>query len=214
MENLAGRTITLVLGVAAIALGLAALLGPWWTFQENTLSPLGSYSGTVDWGLFSYRFSPPPLDAYGTNNYTSLPNMAAVMSVAGSLSVVSLIAGGALLVTALVSGWRRRFPLLGLGLGLLGGVAELGAPLYMMIGLPPAASQDMATILNFISITGFWGSGTGGMLDFRVSLSWAAGWAWYAGFVVAFLLFIAGLASSIGSVTAGRTPKPPHLARP
>ncbi|HII40159.1 MAG TPA: hypothetical protein HA326_02965 [Thermoplasmata archaeon] len=200
--------------VAALLAGVLGILGPWWSFQEASFGHFGQYTGTLDWGLVSSTYSPPPIGTPPrTSNYTNLPHIGGVLSGAAVLSVLSLGFGGGLILT-MVPAWRRDwFRFLGLALGAAGGAADFVAAFYVMSALPGAAETDLRTITSFVSITSFWGSGSGGNFDFHIDLVWGPGWAWYAAVVAGILLVLAGIARWRGWVLPSRRTGSPSTER-
>jgi hypothetical protein len=122
-----------------------------------------------------------------SNPITYPPNTGGVFLVAATLTTLAALSGVGMVAVSVMSGSRPRFRRWGILLSISAFVLALAAPIYVMAQLPGAISQDAAVANPF---PGFWGSGTLGGAD-PLTVTWGAGWAWYA-ILVAALLFLIG----------------------
>ncbi len=107
-----------------------------------------------------------------------------------------------MLVFAAMSGSRPRLRRWGALLGLLAFVLALVALLYVLVLLPGAATQDIGA--PAILYSGFWGSGDYSFMHGGATVTWGAGWAWYA-------LMAAAVLSLIGVIVLFRARAPSSM---
>ncbi len=191
--------IGVVLGALAIVLAIVAVVGPWWTV--DTQATLFGFSGTThsEYSLFGTANSAQSnlTSSSNTTGYADLPQMGAVFGLATILTVLGIILGIGTVLIGILPGSNpsfRRFALVAAGLAFL---VLLAAGLYVMSSLPAAANTDLRPSRS-VSYSGFWGtqSGSIGALG-SYSVTWAAGWAWYAVLGAALLFVVAGTAMAV-----------------
>ncbi len=206
--------IGVVLGVIAVVLALVAVVGPWWTVDTQTT--LFGFSGTThsEYNLFGTANSAQSniTSSSNTTGYADLPQMGAVFGVATILTIIGIILGiGTVLIGILPASSPsfRRFALL---VAVLAFVALLVAGLYVMSSLPAAASTDLRPPRS-VPFSGFWGTQSDNILGLgSFSVTYAAGWAWYAVLGAAILFVVAGIAMAVSrkpAMQAYQNPPPP-----
>ena len=189
-----GRVV-FVLGVVAITLALAALVGPWWVVDFHSVTHIGTSTGTTLYGSFGSTTTSQNTGLLNgsttdSSDYRQLPNVGMVFLFGSLLAVLGALFGAALVGVAVMPGLTRRLRRLRVLLSVFAVLLTLAAPIYVMARLPGAFTQDAVPVGQFVQFSSFWGSGSGGRLDFHVSLSWGAGWAWYAVLAAAVLFLI------------------------
>ncbi len=191
--------IGVVLGVIAVVLAIVAVVGPWWTV--DTQATFFGFSGTThsEYNLFgtANRAQSNLTSSSNTTGYADLPQMGAVFGLATILTVLGIILGIGTVLIGILPGSSpsfRRFALLAAVLAFL---VLLVAGLYVMSGLPAAANTDVSA-RGGVTYSGFWGtqSGSIGALG-SYSVTWAAGWGWYALLGSAILFVVAGIAMAV-----------------
>lgn len=190
-----------IAGVVGVVVLLIALVGTWWSFSISLASPL-PITASLDFGLFGASISVLGF-AVGIG-YDLLPAVRSTFLVTaaltgfGALSGVVMVALGA---TAGTNPGRRKIAAV---LGVVGLALAAVAPVYAMARLPAAFTEDAgnflanpgqpvpipANITGSAAVPPFWGSVT---LPGVGSVSWGAGWGWYASFLGAILLLIGAL---------------------
>lgn len=205
--------LVIAVGIVGIALGLAALLGPWWIW---TLGPAsGPPAVTLAYGPFAatYAYAPSPDTIYQTITETG----------GGGISMFWLIlwTGAALVAAGLVTGvttvallvrsrsrpLNRRRTVTAAGLSF---VMLLAAPLEVMVLLPFALGPMGSSFAS-----GFWGSTAPGPMGPMPGMTaWGAGWGWYLALVASVLFLVAAIflvrgRSASTSPTTAATPSPP-----
>lgn len=192
-----GRVV-FVLGVVAIALALVALFGPWWVVDFHSVTHIGTSTGETWYGFFGSTTTSQNTGLLNgsttdSSDYRQLPNVGAVFLFGSLLTALGALSGAALVGVTGMPGLTRRLRRLRVLLSVFAVVLTVATPIYVMARLPGAFTQDAASIGRFVQLSSFWGSGSGGMLDFYVSLSWGADWAWYAVLAAAVLFLIDGI---------------------
>ncbi len=181
-----------------IALTLVSLMGPWWGVQYTALMHFGAESGTLAYAPFGYTTTTQLSPGVGLNetnasDYRSTPDIGAAFSVGMVLLAVGEVPAIVTVVLAGTSkGQLRRQRWTAALCGIAGAVMMVGL-IYVMAALPGAVSRDNPSLVRYVPITGFWGSGSWSLLDFRLTLSWGAGWAWYVALMGALLFLVAAI---------------------
>lgn len=191
--------LVVVMGVVAVALGMASFLGPWWVVntQGNLLGqvdinftsdfqPLGGTTTTQ----LSWVCCNPNTTTVVPIDYHNASSTGPVFTAASWEATLSILSGAAMTLMAAMSGSsfysRRLAPIL----GVLAFLLLLTAPLGVMLQLPGAARQD-----DIVpgSVAGFWGSAFVTAPHFGGTVTFGAGWAWYAALAAALLFLMAGI---------------------
>lgn len=184
------QKLVVVLGIAGIALGIAALLGPWWSISSTATYTFQStpQESHYEYGIFAWSDS----SLLRQLQYSQLPRMAAVFSEAEILLVLGLLAGGGTVVVSGLLTPRVRSRVLRAGLGLVAVALTLASPLLLVVSLPPAYTGDHATAVFMRGVVQesfptFWGSWSGSSSVMAASWSCGAGWGWYLAVAASFL---------------------------
>ncbi len=191
--------IGVVLGVIAVVLAIVAVAGPWWTV--DTQATIFGFSGTThsEYNLFGTANSAQSnlSSSSNTTGYADLPQMGAVFGLATILTVLGIILGIGTVLIGILPGPNRSFRRFALVAAVLAFLVLLVAGLYVMSSLPAAASTDLRPPRS-VPFSGFWGtqSGNAGGL-YSYSVTYAAGWAWYAVLGAAILFVVAGIAMAV-----------------
>jgi hypothetical protein len=186
--------LVVILGVVGIALSVVAFLGPWWSVQSTGFSHAGYCNEAANWGPFGFTTTNAMCsNEQSTFNYSQWPHTAFVFLVGSVLSASSLSFGAVFLLSTVLPGGRVWLRKTGSLWGAAAGIASLIAAVYLAASLPGAVTDDTPQGLRLITFSGFWGSGSGGMMDMDVSATWGAGWAWYAVVIAAVLFLVAAV---------------------
>ena len=190
----------IIVGVVAIVLTIVGLMGPWWTLNLQATALGNTITSSYQFGPFGYTTAvqAPGISQSNQSDYRGDPNLGGVFTTGFLLSVIAMICGIGMIGLVAMSGARPTFRRLGAIVGILGFVFALVAALYVMTGIPGAATADASG--GGITISGFWGSQTISVLGISTAITWGAGWAWY-------LLLVAAVAFLVGGVLSLRAPK-------
>lgn len=200
--------IGVVLGVIAVVLAIVALIGPWWVVNAD-LHLGGAFTSTSQ-DVFSpfgrtetsqSNFS----SSTNTSTYSDMAQTGSVFTIGMVLTALGLILGIGMVVIGVLPSQSASFRRFAMIAGVLAFLFLLIAPLYVMSALPAAVNQDLGGGPGSTTFSGFWGTKAGslGILG-SYSVTWAAGWAWYAGLVAAIVALIGGIA-----MVASRRPAMP-----
>jgi hypothetical protein len=184
------RLVVVVLGVVAVALALAAFVGPWWVVTESSGSNQIVPNDTWQYGLFEWTFTgsafylPIGQTETVTSNYSSLPSMGSVLLAGLALEASGMTSGLGMVALVAMSRTRPALRRPAAAAGLVAFFLVLAAALVVMLYLPAAANVYWAE--NALVISGFWGSSPN-------TMTWGAGWAWYTLLAAAALFLIDGV---------------------
>lgn len=184
-----------VLGVIAVVLAIAAIVGPWWVVDSTaSFGPL-SETGHADYGLFGGTSTTKGNLSSSTNttNYADTPAIGSVFSVATILSILGLVLGIGMLVIAALPGANPSFRRFALITGGLAFIVLLVASLYVMSALPGAVNQDSGGGPTSTTFSGFWGTKSVSFFGAQATVTWAAGWGWYLALVAGIVFLVAGV---------------------
>ncbi len=183
-----------VLGLVGTALVLVSFAGPWWVVESQSYSHIGPATSSTVYGPFSVGSVTQAQwisDGNETNlsDYRYAPRIGTVFLAASAAVAAGVAFGAATVFTASSERWGRRR--LDVVLSGSAGLATLTGVLGLFIFLPGAVDLDNPALIRYVPIDAFWGTGTGGMLDFSMSLTWGAGWGWYALLAAAAVFLVA-----------------------
>lgn len=208
--------LVVVVGIVAAALALSALFGAWWGFAYG--SPSGGITITIGFAPFGATTTTQGCDNPNTvcqvipevnaTSYPYPPNIAGVFLVAATLTTLAALSGVSMVAVMVVSASRPRFRRWGILLGIAAFVLALAALAYVTSRLQGALSQDG---LFADSFPGFWGSMALGGAG-STTVTWGAGWAWYA-VLAAALLFLIGSIVLFRARARPATPTTPRAAQ-
>lgn len=195
-----------VLGVIAVVLAIAAIVGPWWVVDSNASFGSVSLTGHAEFGLFGGTSTTKSniSSSSNTTNYADTPHVGSVFSLATILTILGLVLGIAMIAIALLPGGNPSFRRFAMVAGVLAFLVLLIAPLYVMSALPGAANQDSGGGPGATTYSGFWGTKSASFFGLQATITWAAGWAWYLALVAAIVFLIAGVV-----IVASRRPAMP-----
>jgi|RifCSP13_1_1023834.scaffolds.fasta_scaffold04121_7 hypothetical protein len=194
------------IGGVGIVLVLAAMAGPWWSISYNA-GGLGLISsGNRDFGLFGGTARDLTEVGSQTRSISYEPQVWSVFSTATELALVGLGAGVAM-IAANATGEPQKGRIGGV-LGLVAFLLTLLAAVYVMTSLPAAVNLDSGqTWIPGFAPGGFWGSQMATSGGFSATVTWGAGWGWYAVPIAATLFLMGAFASLRGQrAPAGRAP--------
>src|SRR5881628_1529624 len=183
--------VAIAVGGVGIVMIIAAMAGPWWSINFSISLFGGTTSGSGDFGLFGGSTRVVSLVGSQTRSisYGNATNVGSVFSTAVLFAVVGLLFGVGMMAANAKSGSQPRKRLIGGLLGLFAFLLTLLSAVYVMTSLPTAVNLNGgSTGTTGFGITGFWGSSTTTVLGASATITWAAGWGWYA-VVVASVLF-------------------------
>jgi hypothetical protein len=185
------RGLVLILGVAGIALGVAAVFGPWWVDNYSTRR----FTITTLFGLFGSLRNPDTTYATFTG-WPSGSDTWMLFLVAGTLVAVGLASGVGMFASVAFSGRKPRLQRVGVALGFIASAFVLASALGVMLFLPAAVNRLLVEQGGWNYYTGFWGSISN--LDHTPPAGYypdvyGAGWAWYMLVAVGIIFLIAAL---------------------
>jgi hypothetical protein len=187
-----------VLGVIAVVLAIVALIGPWWVVNAD-IHLGGGFTSTSQqlYSPFGRTETSQSNVSSSTNasTYSDMPQTGSVFTIGTALTALGLVLGIAMVVIGALPSRSASFRRFAMIAGVLAFLFLLIAPLYVMSALPAAVNQDMGGSLGATSFSGFWGtkSASLGLLG-SVSITWAAGWAWYVAIVAGIVALVGGIA--------------------
>lgn len=191
--------LVVVMGVVAVALGAASFLGPWWVVNTqgnllgqvdiNVTSDFGPFSGTTT-TQDSWICCNPDTTTVVLIDYHNDSSTGPVFTAVSWEAILGMLSGAGMTVVAAVSGLRIFSRRLAPTLGVLAFLFLLSALLSVMLQLPGAAGQD-GIVPG--SVSGFWGSSYVTGPHYAGTVTFGAGWAWFAALAAALLFLIAGI---------------------
>ncbi len=200
-----------VLGVIAVVLAIVALIGPWWVVNAD-IHLGGSFTSTSQEVFSPFGRTETSQSnistSTNTSTYADMPQTGSVFTLGTALTALGLILSIALVVIGALSSRNPSFRRFALIAGVLAFVFLLVASLYVMSALPAAVNQDTSGSPGATSFSGFWGtkSASLGLLG-SVSITWAAGWAWYVALIAAIVALVGGIAMVVSRRPAMPAPQ-------